>query len=295
MVKKKLKKLISATLVACFMITATVAPVYAESRTITGDVQNTLIKTDIETGEETLVEIPEVTKSRIVNAYKTSSYSPGVSTRSVIGEDNRQVIENTTAHPYFGIAYLSVAFTNGNTYRGTGYMVGKNVMLTAGHVLAEPSGRAETITAYFGRNGNNFPLTATAKTYYVDRNYTGSEAELDYGIIVFEENIGYTTGWFGMHASDAEDTMPTNEVTVTGYPADLGTKMYTATGNVTSVTTSRFGYDADTYGGNSGSPVYYYNPEYGYLAVGIHTHSGNSGLRIGTWLVNWLEEQGFVD
>jgi glutamyl endopeptidase len=56
-------------------------------------------------------------------------------------------------------------------------------------------------------------------------------------------------------------------------------------------------YDIDTFGGQSGSPIWQETQETGVVAVGIHTTGGvssNSGTRISSDvmenLVNWITE-----
>lgn len=292
---KNLKRILSLVLVASFMVAGVSAmPVHAAENT--GDtVAETLIRTDIATGEQTIIEIPALANLDANNDYNTSSYSPDAGARSVIGEDLRDEITNTTSSPYYAIAYLNVTFSNNKTYRGTGFMISKNVMLTAGHNLYEEGYSVTNITAYFGRSGDYMPKTATASTFYLDTKYTGSEVDWDYGIIVFNENVGNTTGWFGLHANTGTSSIGTSTVRVTGYPSDLpGRKMWTDTGTVSSITSYRFKHNADTYKGNSGSPTYFYNSTYGNQVVGIHTHGGNYSRRITMTLFDWLEDQGFI-
>jgi V8-like Glu-specific endopeptidase len=58
-------------------------------------------------------------------------------------------------------------------------------------------------------------------------------------------------------------------------------------GGITGVNAYRLWYHIDTYGGQSGSPLYHYTSSYGYTSVGIHTYGtsvspyyGNSATRI---------------
>ena len=114
------------------------------------------------------------------------------------------------------------------------------------------------------------------------------------GIMVLDSNVGNTTGWFGLHGTSGSSIGTTN-VKVTGYPADLdGYYMWTCGGTVSNITTNRFQHTADTAGGESGSPTYFYNGSYGNQAVGIHTHGGNYSRRITTTLVNWLKDNGYA-
>lgn len=183
---------------------------------------------------------------------------------------------------------------DGKLYRETGFMISPNAMITAGHCLKGTGTKAKSITAYPGRNGDSKPITAYAAKYYVDTKYTGSEPDWDYGIILFDSNIGNTTGWLGLHGTSGS-SIGTSSIHVTGYPADKsGYNMWTCAGSVSNISAYRFMHTADTYGGESGSPTYFYNGSYGYQAAGIHTHGGNYSRRITNTLVTWLKDNGFA-
>lgn len=251
-----------------------------------------LLEVDVVNGTERIVDLPELATYSM--SVDTAS-SEGMSDRSIIGgSDERTKITNTTSSPYYGIAYLSITMEDGGTFRGTGFMISPNTMLTAGHCLKSSTTKAKSVTVYPGRSGSTKPLTAKMTKYYTDTKYTGSQAEWDYGIIVLDSNVGNTTGWFGLHGTSGS-SIGTSNIKVTGYPADLpGNYMWTCGGTVSNITTNRFRHTADTAGGESGSPTYYYNSTYGNQAVGIHTHGGNYSRRITATLVNWLKDNGYA-
>ena len=65
-----------------------------------------------------------------------------------------------------------------------------------------------------------------------------------------------------------------NQIRITGFGTDTGTASQTNqthVGSLVSITASSLSYNADTTGGNSGSPVIWENQG---VAVGIHTHGG---------------------
>lgn len=295
---RKFKKLFPLCLTVTLLFSATTStPIYAANNTNVQDFQNQeieqLIETNLETGEETIIDLPPV--STLSETERNTSSSSGIAPYTVYDDDNRTVISNTTVSPYYGIAYLNVSFTNGKTYRGTAFMISPNVMLTAGHNLYKSGYKVTNITAYPGRNGDDKPLTATGKKIYLDTKYTGTQNDWDYGIIVLNENIGNTTGWFGLHAQSGNSSIGTSKITVTGYPSDIsGRKMWKDTGSVSSISDYRFKHNADTYAGNSGSPTYAYSSSYGNQIYGIHTHGGNYSRRITMSLFDWLKSNGFI-
>ena len=238
----------------------------------------------------------------------TIGYNPQASTtssdaRSIIGDDERSIVSNTASFPYSAIAYLNITYSCGCVAKGTGFMVSANCMLTAGHciVCTDHGNIASSITALFGYDTNvDYKLKVTATSsdsiFYHDPQYTGSEKNYDYGYVIFNSDVGYTTGWFGM-ASRNDSDLDGISVTVTGYKS--GT-MYKGTGEITSVANKRLKYNVDTEAGQSGSPVYIYGTTYGYQAVAIHTHGTslfnwkNSGWRINLDFINHLADLGYV-
>lgn len=236
----------------------------------------------------------------------TSSYNPFESdaeTRSIIGSDDRIVVSSTSSYPYSAIAYLTINFSCGCTAAGNGFMASKNCMLTAGHcvVCSERGKDASSITATFGyQSSSNYLIRVTATSsdsvIYHDPNFTGTEKNYDYGYVIFETNVGNTTGWLGL-ASYSDSTLDGMDVFVAGY--QYGT-MYRGNGNITSVATNRIKYDADTDATQSGSPVYYSDSTHGNMVVAIHTHDTdllnwkNSGWRITSDFINELVALGYV-
>ena len=104
------------------------------------------------------------------------------------------------------------------------------------------------------------------------------------------DTAGNTTGWLGFGAhSDA--TLLASTANTSGYPGDkpAGTQWYHAR-RVTSVGARKVYYDADTFGGQSGSGVYRIVNGARY-AVAVHAYGGatsNSGTRITSTVYNDL-------
>ena len=248
----------------------------------------------------------DVPAETVVEEYvMTAGYNPFANnSRSIIGDDDRDVIDDTSTFPYSAISYLQMTFADGCSAEGTGFMVSANCMLTAGHCfMCEDHGSyVNSMTAYFGYESTSSYLasiTATADNaiFYTDPNYTGSQKNYDYGYVIFETNIGNTTGWFGLSAK-ADSALEDLAVDVSGYRYGV---LYQCDGTISSVASKRLKYDADTEAGESGCPVYIYGSTYGHQAVAIHTHGTgvlepkNSGWRITSTFINTLDYLGYVD
>ena len=58
-------------------------------------------------------------------------YSPHV----VFGDDDRTLVQTTTSFPYSPIGLVIATYPNGDSLRGTGFMVSENVFITNAHVV----------------------------------------------------------------------------------------------------------------------------------------------------------------
>ncbi len=238
----------------------------------------------------------------------TTSYNPfldqnNAGTRSIIGDNDFDVIVDPQISPYAAIASLTMVFSCGCGGVGTGFMVSNNCMLTAGHCLicSEHGNGATSINARFGLRPDgdwlvNVTVTPNNAIMYHNPNYTGSQENYDYGYIVFNTNIGNTTGWFCI-ASRSNSVLNGMNINVTGY---RGGVMYDCEGQIKAVTNRRVKYNADTQDGQSGGPVYCIDSTYGAMAVAIHTSGTdllnwrNSGWRITAEFISELADLGYV-
>ena len=200
---------------------------------------------------------------------------------NIIGSDNRQLVDDTSLFPYSAICYVRIYFAGkSNPDRGTGFLIGPNTLLTAGHNLIYEANKAlpEKIEIYPGGHENaNGEITSPyemieVETCYIQKEYYDNETrDNDWGLCVLESNIGYQTSWLDL--SVVSNSMLGEEICVAGFPLDLGRNMYRSAGTITSIAEHRFYYNADTEGGNSGSPVYLNNN----VVIGIHTTGNSTG------------------
>ncbi|MCG7339056.1 serine protease [Staphylococcus sp. ACRSN] len=190
--------------------------------------------------------------------------SPEVSQKVILPNEDRKQIDNTTSGHYQSIGYISM----GDSI-ATGVVVGKNTVLTNKHVANLSDGNMSFSPA--AKDENTFPY-GTFKEKEV-KQYPG---DADLVVVHFNPNSkGQSVGEVVQPATlkDAASTSKGDPMTVTGYPGDkpLAT-MWESTGEIIGNQGTELTYDASTFGGNSGSPVFNANNQ----LIGLH-HGGIEG------------------
>lgn len=213
----------------------------------------------------------------------------GAGIETVILDDGRVRVTQTTLLPWRMICALRITGTNGVRAVGTGWLVGPRTLLTAGHCVHHPDlgGWATRIEVSAGRNGEEFPYDTLAATRFsaLQEWTTGHAPELDFGCIHLDAPLGDRTGWFSLQpVPDAK--LKDRTVAIAGYPADRGhgTELYRHAQKVLRVDPQRLYYDVDTFGGQSGSPAWLDAAVTAPVVVGIHAY-GVAGTPAGYGIV----------
>jgi len=204
---------------------------------------------------------------------------------TVCGRDDRVRISPATAVPWRWICQLIITMPNGAGFRGTGWFIGPKCVMTAGHCVYSSAngGWARKIEVIPGMDGAARPFGSAVGTCFRSvKGWTSSaDPNYDYGCIILPAPLGNSTGYFGFAClSDASLTgLLLNN---SGYPGDkaFGTQWFNA-GRTSQITARKIYYMLDTYGGQSGSPVWRLCNGQRH-AVGIHAYGGcpNSATRI---------------
>ncbi|MBK8255896.1 MAG: trypsin-like peptidase domain-containing protein [Polyangiaceae bacterium] len=255
----------------------------------------------------------------------TATYRSILDPEYVVGpSDDRVRVTDTTQSPWRQICSLRIRLKDNRRLVGTGWLIGRNTIITAGHCVfphirgsrTDPDYRyndwAAEIEIYPGANGlttggkPRSPVTPARSTSFEapENWWQHVDEEWDFGAIFIPnppadwDSLGYFA--FAAYGdADLEDSM----VNVAGYPTDktdpveVGTQ-WSCAQKVVRVTRRRLYYEVDTFAGQSGSPVFLQLPISGKtktVAVGVHNYGdrggvANSGARITKDLFLQLKE-----
>jgi V8-like Glu-specific endopeptidase len=220
--------------------------------------------------------------------------------RVIIGTDDRTRVPQPQVWPYAVHGHLQMTFPNGAHYIGSGTMVGRHHVLTAGHCVysREDGGWATQMTFEAARNLDDRPFgTQSAIRLMSVTGWTEKgSSDFDMGMLILGDQLGDRTGYMGV-ITGPDAMLQRYRVNVTGYPGDKGgTTLWTHADAIKAVAAERLLYDIDTMGGQSGSGVWSsWNGHSGEKVCSIHTtgqSSGNGATRISRRkfdrIVDWL-------
>jgi glutamyl endopeptidase len=220
-----------------------------------------------------LEEYPDM---HALRALKPVTGATGIET--IIGEDTRMRIY-TTSYPASAVVFVSFKTPQG-TGKCTGWMIGKDTVVTAGHcVHGGKSGSwysghrvypgFDHSVAPYGSYDSEWLAT---NIWWVEHGNTVEGKPYDYGVIKLDSDIGNTTGYFGLLCKPGKGDLLDYPLAVTGYPGDKSLEQWQSHDKVRACSRRLIFYRADSIGGMSGSPMWFDKGSRGAYAIGIHTY-----------------------
>ncbi|MEM8919741.1 MAG: trypsin-like peptidase domain-containing protein [Pseudomonadota bacterium] len=230
-----------------------------------------------------------------------------MSHESVLGDDDRSRIFDTNMSPWRMICALR-AYWGNRMAVGTGFLIGPNTLLTAGHCVYPKNRRSlpDRLEVIPGLSGDQLPFGGMdASRVSVHPQWQSSfDRSCDVAAVHLPESIGQRLGWFSVGVR-AKTDLSGRWSHVTGYPGEKAEpRTDPATGRplpplraaqlwhhatpVIDVSEDRVFYATDTTGGQSGSPIYIMDENSPTpIAIGVHAYGmastpghigeGNSG------------------
>ncbi|MCO5196317.1 MAG: hypothetical protein M9941_00905 [Anaerolineae bacterium] len=218
----------------------------------------------------------------------TEGFLPGADTLSyglfetVCGNDTRVQVTQTDTAPYHFAAHLRISFNEGD-YVGSAFPIMRSdkhiVFATSGHCVYANGRFANSIQLSVARNAAEKPYGTFVVNGSELRTSAGWKAggnqrdQFDYGALLISADSEIAGILEPMIMSD--DDLENLVINDCGYPADKPyATMWWCGGPVTGVEPRMIRYMADTYGGQSGSPIYTWNKDNELRAVAIHGYGG---------------------
>jgi glutamyl endopeptidase len=224
---------------------------------------------------------------------------------TVIGNDDRVKVTDDRMHanPWRQICALRIHSKTGRLFVGTGWFIAPRVLATVGHcVFLQNEGCwPSSIDVFPAKAGASQPFQATSKNFKaVDGWVKDQSRDFDYGVILLDDaTLGRRLGNFAVRAV-GDAGLRGVDAKISGYPADRDRAefQYFHERPLLSTSATRLNYEIDTFGGQSGSPIWIDMDQDRVVAVGVHTTGGvsiNSGTGISEDVVSnfigWIQEE----
>jgi V8-like Glu-specific endopeptidase len=211
------------------------------------------------TAKYVLVEEPDK-RFRLVETGPEAKITPLRAAAGIAAADNRVRITNTSVWPNAVHGHCIMTYPDNKVYIGSGTMVNKHHVITAGHVVFSKAngGWAKSIQFNAAQNDATLPFgSAFATRLFSFTGWTDSQnRDYDTGMLILNQDLGNRTGWMGL-ITTADGNLSNHTITVSGYPGDKGgQQLWAATAPIVSVASHQIGYNAYTIGGDSGAGVY---------------------------------------
>lgn len=239
-----------------------------------------MIKYDIETRKTELIEhtyssqLENSTSNSEENVYEENS------SRTIIEETRRDRERvDVNQEPYKAVCYIMAYYYGEDTRVGTGFLVGNDVLMTAGHILYDDltddgiynprfPDKVEVYPGGYMPLGSEFiysEFETKVSSIFIQKEYFEEEITgCDWAVCILQDNVGLQTGYFDIAVTG--DEILTENSFLIGYPGISA--MFKNFGTIRRDSNNIIYYDISTESGNSGSPVFI--GDNNYIVQGIH-------------------------
>lgn len=276
-----------------------IIPILNSTETIT---YTESFKGDLESQPEMLADKKEFKLEDLPAIEELEFGIPPEETVCIGDGDNRERATVTTNYPWRAICRLIITRADGEVGVGSGWFNGTGSVITAGHCVYSKELKKwhKSIVVVPGKDNNNEPYGRFISTNFLSvRGWVEQlKEEYDYGAILLENKIGGRVGYFGFRY-DSDSEIKNKVIINSGYPAKpdktgplADTQWYTKGEMKKELLNERkIYYMLDTYGGNSGGPVWLDDELYRVICIHAYGRCPNSGTRINnevfTNLLTW--------
>lgn len=247
------------------------------------------------TDEITTIDIPFTDDANTADAFipENMDLNSSVQPRDIIGEDDRTRVPteiSSSMLPFSGVGLVVATFGEKDVQKGTGWLFGPNDVATSAHITySKEYGFPTEVRFYPAQNGALGPkMGYIATNLFVPSKYINGDGSYDYSVFELNSNLGNTYGYFGWDSAISEGEV----LHTVGYPGDKPKyEMWFTFGSVSLVYPRHFRHLLDTYGGQSGSPLYTPSDK---RVRGIHRKGNdidNIAIRITTDFANLLSSR----
>lgn len=221
---------------------------------------------------------------------------------SVIGADGRERLDlsATSAFPLSAIGQIEFV-QDGTLYICTGYLIDGNSVLTAGHCSFDggQNDPIESATFFPGRERSNgdivnpFGSCAVSAVFAPEQWRLEGKTAHDYSVQQLGGGCDFseTAGSFGLFTLDGDNAFAGRRLRVEGYPGDKSSgSRWKMVDEVDRNSINTLYYPMDTFGGQSGSPLFKWNRPScgGPCSAGVHAYGagGSPPMNSGPMMTN---------